>query len=56
MARIPTEELERLKAEISVERLIESAGIGLKAVGKDLHGRCPFHDDAQASPVERDRH
>jgi DNA primase len=51
MARIPTEELERLKAQVAVERLIESAGIGLKAVGKDLHGRCPFHDDREASLV-----
>ena len=39
MARIPTEELERLKAEISVERLVESAGIELKPAGKDLLGR-----------------
>jgi DNA primase len=51
MARIPTKELERLKAEIAVERLVESAGIALKAVGKDLHGRCPFHDDREASLV-----
>ena len=51
MARIPTEELERLKAEIAVERLVESAGIELKAAGKDLLGRCPFHDDREASLV-----
>jgi DNA primase len=51
MARIPTDELERLKAQISVERLVESAGIELKPAGKDLLGRCPFHDDAQASLV-----
>jgi len=51
MARIPAEELERLKAEIAVERLVESAGIELKAAGKDLLGRCPFHDDREASLV-----
>jgi len=51
MARIPTEELERLKAEIAVERLVESAGIALKRAGKDLLGRCPFHDDREASLV-----
>jgi DNA primase catalytic core len=51
MARIPTEELERLKAEISVERLVESAGIELKPAGKDLLGRCPFHEDREASLV-----
>jgi DNA primase catalytic core len=51
MLRIPAEELERLKAEISVERLVESSGVELKAAGKDLLGRCPFHEDAQASLV-----
>jgi DNA primase catalytic core len=51
MARIPAEELERLKAEIAVERLVESAGIELKRAGKDLMGRCPFHDDREASLV-----
>lgn len=51
MARIPAEELERLKAEIAVERLIESAGIALKRAGKDLLGRCPFHDDREVSLV-----
>jgi DNA primase len=51
MARIPTEELERLKAEVSVERLVEAFGIELKGAGKDLLGRCPFHDDREASLV-----
>jgi DNA primase len=40
MARIPSEELERLKAEISVERLVEAAGVALSRKGKDLHGHC----------------
>ncbi|MGH8275620.1 MAG: CHC2 zinc finger domain-containing protein, partial [Steroidobacteraceae bacterium] len=51
MARIPNEELERLRREVSVERLIEAAGIELKAAGKDLLGRCPFHEDREASLV-----
>jgi DNA primase len=51
MARIPTEELERLKAEIAVERLVEGSGVELKPAGKDLLGRCPFHDDREASLV-----
>jgi DNA primase catalytic core len=51
MARIPPEELERLKADISVERLVESSGVELKAAGKDLLGRCPFHEDREASLV-----
>ena len=51
MARIPEQLIEQLKAQVAVERLIESAGIELKAVGKDLRGRCPFHDDREASLV-----
>jgi DNA primase catalytic core len=51
MARIPQVELERLRSEISVERLVEAAGIALKPAGKDLLGHCPFHDDREASLV-----
>ena len=45
MARIPESDIERLKNDISVERLIEEAGIELKKSGKDMVGLCPFHDD-----------
>ncbi len=45
MARIPDSEIERLKSEVSVERLIESCGIPLKKTGKDLTGCCPFHEE-----------
>jgi DNA primase len=51
MARIPEAELERLKAEVSVERLVEGSGVSVRRAGKDLLGRCPFHDDAEASLV-----
>jgi DNA primase len=51
MARIPQAELERLKQEASVQRLVEAAGIELKRAGKDWLGCCPFHDDAEASLV-----
>jgi DNA primase catalytic core len=51
MARIPETELERLKAEVSVQRLVEAAGVELKKAGKDWLGRCPFHDDETASLV-----
>lgn len=51
MARIPEAEIERLKAEVSVERLVEAAGIALKKSGKDGLGRCPFHEDDTASLV-----
>jgi len=51
MARIPDAELERLKAEISVERLVEAAGITLSKSNKDRIGTCPFHEDREASLV-----
>ncbi len=51
MAQIPENELERLKADISVERLVEATGISLKKSGKDLLGQCPFHDDGEPSLV-----
>jgi len=39
MARIPQNELERLKTEVSVQRLVEARGVELKRMGKDLD-RC----------------
>jgi DNA primase len=51
MARIPENELERLKSEISVQRLAEARGIVLKPHGKDLIGLCPFHEDHEPSLV-----
>ena len=51
MARIPESEIERLKSEISLERLIEAAGIELKKAGVDLIGTCPFHADKTPSLV-----
>ena len=51
MARIPEHEIERLKASVSVQRLIEAKGIALAKHGADLVGRCPFHDDQTPSLV-----
>jgi DNA primase len=51
MARIPESEIERLKLQVSVVSLVEAAGIALKPHGKDLVGRCPFHDDKTPSLV-----
>jgi DNA primase len=48
-ARIPDEEIERLKKEIPIERLVTGFGVELKRQGKDLFGRCPFHDDRTPS-------
>lgn len=51
MARIPESELERLKAEVSVEQLVRAHGIELAKSGKDWRGRCPFHEDSTPSLV-----
>jgi DNA primase catalytic core len=51
MARIPEGEIERLKAEVAVERLAEARGITLERHGADLIGLCPFHDDREPSLV-----
>jgi hypothetical protein len=51
MARIPEEEIERLKREVSVQRLAEERGIDLKRHGSDLIGLCPFHEDHEPSLV-----
>ncbi len=51
MARIPDEEIERLKKEIAVERLVTGFGIELKRTGANLVGRCPFHDDRTPSLI-----
>lgn len=44
MARIPEAELERLKREVSLARLIEAQGLQLIRQGKDLACRCPWHE------------
>jgi DNA primase catalytic core len=51
MARIPDEQIERLKHDISLIRLVERQGITLKKHGKDYLGLCPFHDDNDPSLV-----
>ena len=51
MARIPEDEIDRLKREISLRRLVEASGVALKKHGKDYLGLCPFHDDREPSLV-----
>ena len=51
MARITEAELERIKEEISLYRLIEAKGIKLEKKGSDYYCRCPFHDDETPSLV-----
>ena len=49
MARLPDDQKERLKKDISIQRLAEARGIKLRRVGKELIGLCPFHDDRNPS-------
>ena len=51
MARIPVEVIERLKEEVSVQRLAEARGVTFTKHGADLIGRCPFHEDRTPSLV-----
>jgi len=51
MARIPTDELERLKREVPIASLVEASGVQLERHGQDLRGKCPFHDDKTPSLV-----
>lgn len=50
-ARIPESEIEGLKQDVSLARLVEAKGIELKRHGADLLGLCPFHDDREPSLV-----
>ena len=45
MARIAEAEIERLKSEVSLVRLVESSGVKLQKRGADMVGNCPFHAD-----------
>jgi DNA primase len=42
MARIPDDVIERLKQDISLERVAEARGVKLTRNGADLIGLCPF--------------
>jgi len=50
MPRIPDEEIDRLKRQTDLAALVRSRGVELhKHGGRDLIGRCPFHDDKEPS-------
>lgn len=51
MSPIPEPELQRVREEVSMQRLVEVGGVELKKAGKDFLGRCPWHDDREASLV-----
>ena len=51
MARIPDDEIDRIKREADLAALLRSRGIALKKHGsRDLVGKCPFHEDSDDSP------
>ena len=49
MPRIPDEQIQRLKKEVSLERLCNRYHIELKPQGKNLVGFCPWHKDDKPS-------
>jgi DNA primase len=49
LARIPEKVIEQIKAEVSLVRLAELAGVKLRPRGEELVGRCPFHPDESDS-------
>jgi len=50
MSRIPTDEIDQIKHQISLADLCRDYGIELKQIGPDnLMGLCPFHDDREPS-------
>jgi DNA primase len=52
MARIPQEEIDRIKHEVRIEDLVRARGIELRKHGtSDLAGKCPFHQDDTPSLV-----
>ena len=49
MPYVPQDVKERIKREVSIQRLAEARGIKLHRSGKELIGLCPFHDDHNPS-------
>ena len=49
MPYVAPELKERIKREISIQRLAEARGIKLRRSGKELIGLCPFHKDRNPS-------
>ena len=49
MARIPSDQLEKIKTEVSLLELVKRQGYEVKKQGKDYALCCPFHDDKTSS-------
>ena len=51
MARIPNDELDRVKQDIGLSELVQRSGYRPKKQGKDYAINCPFHDDDTPSLI-----
>jgi DNA primase len=51
VARVPDAEIGRLKEQVSLVSLAETAGVALRRIGDDFTGCCPFHEDSTPSLV-----
>lgn len=51
MVRIPQEEIDRVKRDVPIERLVRAAGVELRAHGENLVGLCVMHEDHDPSLV-----
>jgi DNA primase len=51
MAQVDEKAVENVKAEVSLVRLVEAAGVELRPEGKQLRGPCPFHPDEGSSLI-----
>ena len=49
MARLPDELVDRIKREVALADLCTEYGIELSGSGKNLLGKCPFHEDDEPS-------
>ena len=51
MARLPDDEIAKLKEQVSLLRLVESQGYRPQKQGKDYAIKCPFHEDDTPSLI-----
>jgi DNA primase len=51
MARLSDDEVNKLKTQISLLRLVEAQGHAPKKQGKDYVISCPFHEEATPSLI-----
>jgi len=54
MARVKNDDIERLKDDVPLQRLVESYGVKLKKKGKDLIGLCPLDIEREVVVIWRE--